>query len=94
MERLWRSVKYEEVYLKEYGGVPEAIGSLGTYLTFYTFYNEERLHQPLGYRTPAAIYYRKRPSPRASTNQAQGSTLNKADASLDKGVHYNPLEIV
>jgi putative transposase len=54
VERLWRSVKYEEVYLKEYNGVPEAIGSLGGYLTFY---NEERLHQSLGYRTPAEIYH-------------------------------------
>jgi putative transposase len=56
VERLWRSVKYEEVYLKEYANVPEAIGSLGAYLRFY---NEERLHQSLGYRTPAAIYYKE-----------------------------------
>ena len=56
VERLWRSVKYEEVYLKEYAGVPEAIGSLGSYLRFY---NEERLHQSLGYRPPAAVYHGK-----------------------------------
>ena len=56
VERLWRSVKYEEVYLKEYASVPEAIGSLEAYLTFY---NEERLHQSLGYRTPAAVYYKE-----------------------------------
>ena len=55
VERLWRSLKYEEVYLKEYTGVPEAIASLGAYLTFY---NEERLHQSLGYRTPAVVYYK------------------------------------
>jgi putative transposase len=53
VERLWRTVKYEEVYLKAYTTVTEAIASLGAY---FRFYNEERLHQSLGYRTPAAIY--------------------------------------
>jgi len=53
VERLWRTVKYEEVYLKSYETVPIAIRSLGEY---FRFYNEERLHQALGYRTPAAVY--------------------------------------
>jgi putative transposase len=53
VERLWRSVKYEEVYLKDYQSVPEAIGGLGDY---FTFYNQHRLHQALGYRTPAQVY--------------------------------------
>ncbi len=53
VERLWRTLKYEEVYLKAYTTVTEAIASLGAY---FRFYNEERLHQSLGYRTPAAIY--------------------------------------
>ena len=53
VERLWRTVKYEEVYLKAYANVPEAIASLGAY---FRFYNEERYHQSLGYRTPAAVY--------------------------------------
>jgi putative transposase len=53
VERLWRTLKYEEVYLKSYQSVPEAIASLGAYRRFY---NEERLHQSLGYHTPAAIY--------------------------------------
>ncbi len=57
VERLWRTVKYEEVYLKSYDSVPEAIASLRAYLRFY---NEERLHQSLGYRTPAAIYAQAR----------------------------------
>lgn len=53
VERLWRSVKYEEVYLHDYEGVPEAIAGLGRY---FGFYNKERLHQALGYRTPAAVF--------------------------------------
>jgi putative transposase len=53
VERLWRTVKYEEVYLKGYETVPVATRSLGNY---FRFYNEERLHQALAYRTPAAVY--------------------------------------
>lgn len=53
VERLWRSVKYEEVYLKDYTDVREAREGLGRY---FRFYNEERLHQSLGYRTPAVVY--------------------------------------
>ncbi len=53
VERLWRTVKYEEVYLKDYQTVPEAVRSLKDY---FTFYNQQRLHQALGYRTPAAVY--------------------------------------
>jgi len=53
VERLWRSLKYEEVYLKDYASVPEARASLERY---FRFYNHERLHQSLDYRTPAAIY--------------------------------------
>lgn len=53
VERLWRTVKYEEVYLKEYLNVWEAEKGLGKY--FY-FYNHERPHQSLGYQTPFEIY--------------------------------------
>jgi putative transposase len=53
-ERLWRSVKYEEVYLSEYGSPKEARHGLTRY---FDFYNHERLHQALGYRTPAAVYF-------------------------------------
>lgn len=53
VERLWRSVKYEEVYLHDYEDVPQAIKGLGKY---FPFYNHERLHQALDYQTPAAVY--------------------------------------
>jgi putative transposase len=53
IERLWRSLKYEEVYLKDYASVTEARTGIERYLRFY---NQERLHQSLDYRTPAALY--------------------------------------
>ena len=53
IERLWRSVKYEEVYLKAYDSVAEARRSLGGYLTFY---NDVRPHQSFGYRTPREVF--------------------------------------
>jgi putative transposase len=54
VERLWRTVKYEEVYVRGYETVPELSGGLGRY---FPFYNEERPHQSLGYRTPAEVYW-------------------------------------
>jgi len=54
VERLWRTVKYEEVYLKDYTGVVEARESLARY---FRFYNHERPHQALGWRTPAEAYF-------------------------------------
>jgi putative transposase len=56
IERLWRSLKYEEVYLKAYNNVTEAIDGLDRYLTFY---NTERLHQALGYKPPIEVHYEK-----------------------------------
>jgi putative transposase len=53
VERLWRSVKWEEVYLRDDQSVWDARQSLAQYVGFY---NRERLHQALGYRTPAAVY--------------------------------------
>jgi len=52
-ERLWRSVKYEEVYLHDYASPREARQGIGNYLTFY---NYDRPHQSLGYLTPAEVY--------------------------------------
>ena len=54
-ERLWRSVKYEEVYLADYGSLRDARQGLGRY---FTFYNTERPHQALDYRCPADLYCR------------------------------------
>jgi putative transposase len=53
-ERLWRSVKYEEVYTGEYENLLQAREGLSKYLKFY---NEVRLHQALEYRTPAEVYF-------------------------------------
>jgi len=53
VERLWRSVKYEDVYLRGYEAVPDLERGLGRY---FGFYNQERPHQSLGYRTPAKVY--------------------------------------
>jgi putative transposase len=53
VERLWRTVKYEEVYIKSYDGIRDCVDNLSAY---FRFYNEERLHQSLGYRTPLQVY--------------------------------------
>jgi putative transposase len=54
VERLWRSVKYEEVYLHDYQTVPAARIHLSDY---FEFYNNERPHETLGYRTPHEVYF-------------------------------------
>lgn len=54
VERLWRSVKYEDVYLRDYETVPALHKGLERY---FTFYNSERPHQSLGYLTPAEVHY-------------------------------------
>ena len=54
VERLWRTLKYEEVYLRDYGGVDDARQSMGRY---FKFYNNVRRHKSLGYRTPAEVYF-------------------------------------
>ncbi len=53
VERLWRSLKYEEVYLKSYTSVREAIQGIGDY---FRFYNHDRLHQSLDYQTPVMVH--------------------------------------
>lgn len=65
VERLWRSVKVEDVYLKDYRSVIEAVEGLGKY---FRFYNERRLHQSLGYRTPGSVYREGEPKERRIAN--------------------------
>ena len=56
VERLWRSVKYEKVYLNDFQTVNEAYLGLKDY---FEFYNHRRIHQSLDYRTPAEVYFKK-----------------------------------
>ncbi len=53
LDRLWRTVKYEKVYLKAYSNGREAKAGLDVY---FSFYNNQRPHQALGYRTPAEVH--------------------------------------
>ena len=76
IERLWRTVKYEEVYLKEYQTVREAHSGLSRY---FQFYNTERFHSSLGDRTPQEVYFKEhrgKHKPRVdSTANAPNTTL-------------------
>lgn len=69
VERLWRSVKYEEVYLNQYQTVSEARNRLTRY---FIFYNMERLHESLGYQTPYEVYVKER----VKINPVQASTMH------------------
>jgi len=60
VERLWRSLKYEDVYLRGYESVPALEKGLGAY---FRFYNTERVHQSLAYRTPAEVHTQKGKTP-------------------------------
>lgn len=53
VERLWRSVKYEDIYLHPYEDVPQVVRGLRRY---FNFYNHTRLHQSLAYKTPVLVY--------------------------------------
>ena len=54
VERLWRTVKYENVYLNDYESMPAVTDGLARY---FAFYNNERIHQSLGYRTPRSVHF-------------------------------------
>jgi len=63
IERLWKSIKYEEVYLRAYESVSQARASIGRYLTFY---NQRRPHSSLDRMTPAQYYWGQLPRPEAA----------------------------
>ena len=78
VERLWRSIKYEEVYLKAYQNGPEARRGIGAYLDFY---NQERPHQAVGYQTPREVF----------EEELQSSWLQDQDVVLPSGIETFPL---
>ena len=90
IERLWRTVKVEEVYLRDYETVTEARYFLGQY---FELYNNRRLHQALGYRTPAEVYgvavgtpvALRAPSVPTALTYGDESTLNTPVFCLDNG---------
>ena len=59
VERLWRSLKYENVYLHAYATSPEARRGIGNW---FQLYNAKRLHQTLAYKTPDQIYFEQLPA--------------------------------
>ena len=71
IERLWRSLKYEDVYIKAYASVPEARRGIGGWLNFY---NDERLHQALGYLTPREVF--EMPAPYGYVDNANALTTS------------------
>ena len=79
VERLWRTVKYEEVYLKAYANASEARRELGAYLQFY---NDQRPHQALGYRTPAEVFHQVTDVGEEGAVQAKESPIAQTLVSL------------
>jgi putative transposase len=72
-ERLWRTIKYEEVYLHEYNSPKEARKQLRDYLQFY---NHQRLHQSLDYCSPASVYFTPRPQENDTIQGMNEETLS------------------
>jgi len=97
VERLWRGVKYEEVYLKDYRTMPEARGNLWRY--FY-FYNTQRPHQSLGYRTPAEVHFDRadhtdgRRSVAAAVTPVALRAPSVAATQQGERVHLNPTVVL
>lgn len=75
IERLWRTVKYEEVYIKDYVDVREATRSLDAYLRFY---NEERIHTSIGDRSPFEAHFGRPKTLHRTPGTGEGTHLNYA----------------
>ena len=97
-ERLWRTITYEQVYIRSYNQPKEARASLARYLDLY---NHRRPHQALGYRTPAEVYFgtpdhttrrggeKARGTAAPATWKGGVPTLELPPQCLDRGVHYS-----
>jgi putative transposase len=93
VERLWRSLKYEEVYLKAYETIAEARKGIETY---FHFYNTERPHEALGYKTPEEVFlgltrpagFVEKPKDFPTTPQAQQQILKNDLFKKEKGVWF------
>jgi putative transposase len=87
-ERLWRSLKYEEVYLHDYQSPREARTGIGTYFDFYPVVsgangNHERLHQSLDYQAPAEVYFGSNPQPNDTATHTHQALMEGRECSLD-----------
>ena len=83
VERLWRTVKYEEVYLRAYASVLEAQRGLEDY---FRFYNGLRPHQALGYRTPAEVFHGEPNERRCSPEKETESLAGESEFSLNSAL--------
>jgi putative transposase len=90
IERLWRSLKYESVYLHAYASVAQARAGIGAWLNFY---NEERLHQAHGYRTPRQIYEAqcRWTSGRSAAPNSSASPASRARAGSGEMLTFAPM---
>jgi putative transposase len=89
IERLWRSLKYENVYLHAYASIAEAKAGIGAWLNSY---NEERLHQAHGYRTPRQIYEGQCPwtSGRSAAPNGSASLVCRAGSTNQQMLTFAP----
>ena len=93
VERLWRSVKYEEVYLKAYTNATEARRELSHY---FRFYNDQRPHRDLGYRTPAEVFHQETDVGAERAVQTKKSPIDQTLVSLAgaAGLSLNSISVL